>query len=80
MRNLALYLDERKLALLVLLLVYVGTVQYLSVPIFTSHCLKGHGNETDFMIFLCKSVRQRSLTQMFKSLQFCLEFAEIFII
>ncbi len=44
--------------------------------------IKGRGNDTDFLIFLHKSAKQRCLTQMFKPLLFycSFKFTEIFII
>jgi hypothetical protein len=42
--------------------------------------LKGHGNEADFLGFLHKSVRHRSLTLHFDPFDFGCEVAEIFVI
>jgi hypothetical protein len=46
-------------------------VRDLNKILFAAALLKGQGNETDFLIFfLYNSVRQRSLTQLLKPLQF----------
>jgi hypothetical protein len=52
------------------------------VIIFYLKNLKGHGNEADFLGFLHKSVRHRSLTvyTTFPISDFSFEFAEIFVI
>jgi hypothetical protein len=42
--------------------------------------LKGHGNEVDFLGFLHKSIRQRSLTLHFEMFRFNIDFTEIFAI
>jgi hypothetical protein len=42
--------------------------------------LKGHGNETDFLGFLQKSVPRESLTLHFEPFRFRIEFVEIFVI
>ncbi len=48
--------------------------------IFFIGTLNGHGNETDFLRFLQKSVRHRSLTLHIEPFDFGFEFAEIFVI
>jgi hypothetical protein len=40
--------------------------------------LKGHGNEADFLGFLHKPVRHRSITLRFEPFEFGFEFVEIF--
>jgi hypothetical protein len=42
--------------------------------------LKGRGNEADFLGFLHKPVRHRSLTLRFETFDFGFEFPEIFVI